>query len=159
MPSESPTEVALVALCSGRACSAERCWRWSGAALIALSIVACDESGRALPDLTADAQVVDVDDVAALEEVADTSVAELPGEPILAEPQRSGNARKGFATLAGGDYVGCGVPAELYPVAEQAGMFGDEPKLPGRDSELPYYLSQFVTGSDRPEPSGRSLFS
>ena len=114
---------------------------------LACASLGCDESGRKLPELTADAQLADVPDVAELDAGADVASEELPGEPILAEPQRSGDPAKGFATLAGGDYVGCGVPAELYPAAEQAGMFGDEPKLPGRDSDLPYYLSQFVTGS------------
>ncbi len=136
-----------------------------GAAVIALGMsfvgVACDESGRELRADTANAHgdgATDEDaagdtngagDTDAAGDLADHDalVAELPGEPIAAEAQRTGDPAKGFATLASGDYVGCGVPAELYPVAEQAGIFGGDRTLPGRDSALPYYLSQFVTGS------------
>ncbi len=113
-------------------------------AVVAVCILAaCDESGQAPPEVTAEVAVEVVAEVT--EEVSEEIALELPGTPIAAEPQRSGDPAKGFTTLAEGAYVGCGVPAELYPIAERAGIFGDEPTLPGRDSALPYYLSQFTT--------------
>lgn len=114
-------------------------------ALVMSYASACEESGRALPDPT-DTGVVDSADAEPADSEPDTS-EELPGVPIIAEPQRSGDPTRGFDVLAAGAYVGCGMPAELYPAAEQVGIFGDEPSLPGRDSPLPYYLSQFSTGS------------
>lgn len=119
--------------------------RFSVAVIGAVLGAACEESGRTLPDATPDALVDVADDGA--DATSEVDAEELPGTPIAAEPQRSGDPARGFATLAAGAYVGCGVPAELYPVADQAGLFGDEPPLPGRDGPLPYYLSQFVTAS------------
>lgn len=118
-------------------------------AVVSVSGSACDESGRELRDVSADVSG-DVGDDApepAPDALVDALVEALPGEPIAAEAQRTGDPAQGFAVLAAGNYVGCGVPAELYPVAEQAGVFGGDKTLPGRDSALPYYLSQFVTGS------------
>jgi mono/diheme cytochrome c family protein len=90
--------------------------------------------------------VADAQDDTATGEV-DTEVDDAAAFYLAAEPQRDGDPAKGFQTLAAGAYVGCGVPAELVPVAQGAGVFGDEPGLPGRDGDLPYYLSQFTVAS------------
>lgn len=136
-----------------------RAWFLSPVAALALTggcgDAAVDSDGDAAVDSDVDedtavgSDAADHDaavDSAAVDSAADTFVS-LRGEHLPPEPQRGGDPAAGFAVLAGGDYVGCGVPAELYPVAERAGIFGNEPTLPGRDSELPYYLSQFTTAS------------
>lgn len=100
---------------------------------------ACDDTPAAAPDTgTPDAAIVEVDVLTA---------PELPGEHVPPQTQREGDPARGFEVLARGAYVGCGIPADLIPIAQDAGMLGEDPPLPGRDEALPYYLSRFTTAS------------
>ena len=69
-----------------------------------------------------------------------------PGTVVEAEPQRSGDATKGYDALVNQGYVGCGVPYSAY-----SKVFGDAPenmRLPGRNvknAPLPYMYTRFTT--------------
>jgi mono/diheme cytochrome c family protein len=79
---------------------------------------------------------------------AGTGGAAPSGTPLPAEPQRSGDAQKGYAALVEEGYVSCGVPYSAYSAA-----FGAAPanlRLPGRtghNATLPYYQTAFTTKS------------
>lgn len=110
----------------------------------AMGVGGCGDDGDVDP--TPDAPVtIDVVGDTSAADAGDVDVAELPGTYVAPEAQRPGDPANGFKVLAEGAYVGCGVPSELVPVAESAGVFGDAPPLPGRDDDLPYYLSRFET--------------
>jgi mono/diheme cytochrome c family protein len=72
----------------------------------------------------------------------------LAGDPIPADPQRSGDATKGYAALVNEGYVSCGIPYTAY-----AQVFSPAPanlRLPGRsavNTPLPYSQTRFTTGS------------
>jgi mono/diheme cytochrome c family protein len=74
---------------------------------------------------------------------AETTTA-LPGLVLEAQTQRPGNPESGFEALAYKGYVGCGIPKTLYTIAEAAGAGFAGPPLPGRDSELPYFLTEYT---------------
>jgi cytochrome c5 len=68
------------------------------------------------------------------------------GTPIAADPQRPGDAAKGYTALVNEGYVSCGVPYTAY-----SQVFSPAPaalQLPGRDPKsatLPYNLTRFTT--------------
>ena len=66
-----------------------------------------------------------------------------PGEVLAAWDQRAGDVERGFDVLAYEGYVGCGIPARLMAMASGTGMGFEGEPLPGRDGDLPYYLTQF----------------
>ncbi len=130
-------------------------WGFGGAVLAgALSVVFGVACGGDTPAAGADVAATDARDIEMDVEVEgdavddDTVLPSPPGTTALpADAQRDGDPARGFEILAKGAYVGCGVPASLFPVAQQAGLFGDAPPLPGRDDSLPYFLSRFDTPS------------
>jgi hypothetical protein len=68
------------------------------------------------------------------------------GTPIAADPQRSGDAAKGYTALVNEGYVSCGVPYTAY--AQAFGAAPADLQLPGRDPKsatLPYNLTRFTT--------------
>jgi len=112
-------------------------------AFVFVACAACDGGGQEVADTAATPD-------AAVEVVADAAdvAVELPGVHVPPEAQRAGDPARGYAVLAEGAYVGCGIPADLVPIAEGAGVFGNDPPLPGReDDTLPYYLSRFTTAA------------
>lgn len=68
----------------------------------------------------------------------------LPSPP--AEPQRPGDAQRGYTALLNNDYIGCGVPWSAY-----SSSFGETdpsdlvPGRNGRNAELPYHFSATTT--------------
>jgi mono/diheme cytochrome c family protein len=68
--------------------------------------------------------------------------------PVAAEPQRDGDAMRGYHALVENGYVGCGLPYSLY-----SSVFGPAPvadQLPGRtghNATLPYNQTSFVVPS------------
>ncbi|MFO0744173.1 MAG: c-type cytochrome [Myxococcota bacterium] len=110
--------------------------------VVLLSLAACEGERAGAPVTTAP----DADAVSAADgDTAAPGGDDLPGTYLPPDPQRTGDPAHGFAVLAAGAYVGCGIPSELVPIAESAGVFGNDPPLPGRDDDLPYYLSRFDT--------------
>src|SRR5690349_20196487 len=74
--------------------------------------------------------------------------APLAGTPIPADPQRTGDAKKGYAALLNEGYVSCGVPYTAY-----SQVFKPAPadlQLPGRNAlntPLPYSQTRFTTST------------
>lgn len=83
---------------------------------------------------------------------------EHPYEPVPAEPQRPGDAAKGYDYLINGDYITCGLPKSLYD-----SVFGPAPvedRLAGRTGEsatLPYYYGVATAPSGVKVVSGNCL--
>jgi mono/diheme cytochrome c family protein len=77
---------------------------------------------------------------------AAAAVAEPPAEPagIRLEPQRPGDAARGYATLVESGYVGCGVPRSLW---NRFGWTATEAtRIPRkRGADLPYYMNAATT--------------
>ena len=72
----------------------------------------------------------------------------LPGTPIAAEPQRTGDAQKGYAALVNEGYVSCGVPYSTFSTV--FGPAPEEQRLPGRtgkNEDLAYYYTAFTVAS------------
>lgn len=69
-----------------------------------------------------------------------------PVGPVPAEPQRPGDPAKGYEALLDEPYLGCGAP---YGALEKAGGLKSNalriPDRPGRNAELPYFLTAFHT--------------
>jgi mono/diheme cytochrome c family protein len=64
----------------------------------------------------------------------------LLAQTVPAEPQRSGDARRGYDVLVNGGYVRCGIPLSLYREAFGTGRS----ELRGRrglNAQLPYYVT------------------
>lgn len=73
-----------------------------------------------------------------------------PADPgvLTAEPQRSGDAARGWQALVNEGYVGCGAPRALYD--RFAGTAPAGWRLPGRDgrgAELPYFANAYTAPS------------
>ena len=72
----------------------------------------------------------------------------LAGVPILPDPQRSGDAKKGYTALVNEGYVSCGIPYTAY-----SKVFSPAPanlRLPGRNAvntPLPYSQTRFTTAT------------
>lgn len=72
--------------------------------------------------------------------------ARSPLGPAPAEPQRSGDSAVGYKALVNNAYVTCGIPDAAY--RKTAAAPKPEQRLPGRDgrnAELPYGLTSYVT--------------
>src|SRR5579859_3787318 len=72
----------------------------------------------------------------------------VKGTFVTADPQRAGDANKGYSALVNNGYVSCGVPYSLY--AQFFGAPPDDQKLPGRSGDnanLPYNQTALVTAS------------
>ncbi len=67
---------------------------------------------------------------------------ELPGTVLEAYEQRDGDPQAGFEALAYKGYVGCGIPGTVYTIA--GGTVFSGPPLPGRDNEIPFYLTKYT---------------
>jgi mono/diheme cytochrome c family protein len=77
-----------------------------------------------------------------------TGGAALSGAPIAADPQRSGDAAKGYTALVNNGYVSCGVPYDLFVQVFPPAT--DAEKIPGRlghNKDLPYYFTAFTAAS------------
>lgn len=77
-------------------------------------------------------------------------IARGPGTVIEPEPQRPGDAARGWALLTGSDYVGCGAPRALWE--RFAGVTPAWLRLPGRSgagAELPYAMNAVTTADGR----------
>ena len=71
-----------------------------------------------------------------------------PGTAIEAEPQRPGDAAKGYDALVNQGYVGCGVPYSAY--SQVFGAAPENMRLPGRNQKnaaMPYMYTRFTTTS------------
>jgi hypothetical protein len=72
----------------------------------------------------------------------------VKGTFVAAEPQRDGDAMKGYSALVNNGYVSCGVPWSLY--SQFFGAAPDDQKLPGRtgdNANLPYNQTALTTAS------------
>lgn len=107
-------------------------------ALIVLLTVACGSAGEPVRATTAPVAT------------APGAIADATGRPpaISAEPQRPGDAARGWEALTTKGYVGCGAPRALY---DRFG--GTTPawlKLPGRagdSADLPYFANGYTSAS------------
>jgi len=101
-----------------------------GWVLIAVALAGCGETARTAtkPAATPVPVPVPVDE----------------GEPIALDPQRPGDARRGWEALVTEGYVGCGVPRSLYD--RFGGTAPPASRLErSRGAELPYFLNTAVT--------------
>ncbi len=102
------------------------------AAIATLAFAACggsDPGARGLPPAT-------------------TTTAPRDPSVIAAEPQRAGDAARGWAALTGEGYVGCGAPRALYD--RFAGLADEGWRLPGRTgrgADLPYFANAYTAPS------------
>lgn len=71
-----------------------------------------------------------------------------PGVAIAAEPQRPGDADRGWRALTEEGYVGCGAPRALWNRMNGATDPGWRlPGRTGRGAELPYFMNAFTTAA------------
>ena len=73
------------------------------------------------------------------------------GRPLPAEPQRAGDAARGWQALVGEGYVGCGAPRAMYD--RFAGTTPAWLRLPGRTgpgADLPYFANAYTSASGVP---------
>ena len=74
------------------------------------------------------------------------TVGYSPTEPVPAERQRPGDPRKGYEALLNAPYITCGMPDSAYrQTAPPPGPSSLIPGRPGRNAELPYYLTSYKT--------------
>ncbi|HUQ07853.1 MAG TPA: hypothetical protein VM261_35405 [Kofleriaceae bacterium] len=81
---------------------------------------------------------------------ADTTTNAAPADPgvLAAEPQRTGDAARGWDALVNNGYVGCGAPRALYD--RFSGAAPDSWRLPGRtgrSADLPYFANAYTAPS------------
>lgn len=101
-------------------------------------LLGCDSAGKAPPDVS--------DEVS--DEVEADPGSREDGWYLSAEPQREGEPSVGFALIAAGEYVGCGLPMRFAPAFYATQGLADLPRLPGaEDPELPYFASRVSLGA------------